>query len=111
MKFLVTRTSLDDEVKPCVEALQETYTRIDERTTDDPAKIFHGKDWWYDEGKNHRVENDHIKRDFDETGWFIVLKDLDELLKFQKKYGDLIITTHWENRAIISIIINDEPEY
>lgn len=110
MKFLITRSSInDDKIKPCIEAKQETYIRTDEKTSNDPFKIFKGKDWWHKDGKNHRIENGHImKRDFDEIGWFIELKNLDELLKFHKKYGDLSMTTLWGNQNIINISICDE---
>lgn len=67
MKFKAKRTS-DWDKKPCKEAIKETYIRIDDRTTDDPAKIpaAHGEsNWWYEEGKNHRIEHGRIMRDFD----------------------------------------------
>ena len=112
MKCLVTRTSLqgDDDVPPCPEARRENYTRIDERTTDDPAKVgaHHGEsDWWYSAGRNHRVERGCIKRDIDDTGWFVELSTLDELMAFVARHGELVIGPYYANPAITRIEIYD----
>lgn len=67
--------------------------RIDERTVDSPAKIgSHGEPTWYELGRNHRVENGHIMRDFDDTAWFIEMNSLDDLIAFHKAHGDLVIS-------------------
>lgn len=100
MKFIVKRTSIwQDDVQPCPESILEPTTRIDERTVDDPKKIPAGDmtEEWYATGKNHRVENGHIKRNFDDQRWFIEIKDLADLLLFQCKYGDLIIRDSYDN--------------
>jgi len=67
--------------------------KIDRRTTDDPSKIpfYKGnkeladKDW-YERGRNHRVVNGMIERDFDEDFLIIELNSLEDLLEFQIKY-------------------------
>lgn len=67
--------------------------RIDRRFTDDPAKIpfYKGnkekaeKDW-YGTGKNHRIVNGRIERDFDDEFFIIEINTLEDLLNFQEKY-------------------------
>ncbi len=113
MEFMVTRTSgMRDGESPCGGAVMKPFTRIDERTTKRPENIsaFKGKDtsWWYGEGENHRVEHGHIKRDFQQDGWFIEIPDLDALLKFYSKHGNLIIQPSMWNPAITAIEIYDD---
>ena len=93
MKFHISRVSCwDDKVSPCKEAYKDKYVRVDERTTNDPLKNkFIGKAW-YDEGKNHRVEKGHIKRDFDDEDWFIDINSFEELMALLKREGNLIIS-------------------
>ena len=111
MKFILTRTSavLDDITeKPCEGATFEPYTRIDERTVDDPMKNKHIGKSWYQQGKNHRVENGHIKRDFDGMAWFMEINSVDDLVAFAKKHGDIVVTTGKSvNPAIPRIEIYD----
>jgi hypothetical protein len=96
MKFRVSRTSIWSEAFPCEEAKKEPYIRIDRRTSDAPEKIpaFAGKDpeWWYSEGRNHRVVNGMIEREFDTEGWFIEINTLEELMAFEGKYGKVIVS-------------------
>lgn len=95
MLFRISRTSIC-EGKPCDEAISMTTVRIDERGVDDPAKIraYYGEntDWWYSNGRNHRVENGHIKRDFDDEAWYVEISSLDELMKFIDKYGCIVVS-------------------
>lgn len=67
--------------------------RIDRRTTDAPEKILWYKGnkelankEWYSEGKNHRVVNGMIERDFDEEFYVIEINTIEDLLNFQDKY-------------------------
>ena len=112
MEYIITRTSCHDiEIPPCKEAYRRAYTRVDERTVDDPSKIQMLKrhpERWYSEGKNHRVENGHIKRDFDDEAWFIEVKDLDALNALPKKYGSIIISDSRETPNIPAIEIYDD---
>lgn len=111
MEFMVRRTSYSMDAKPCEEAYLKTYIRIDERTVNSPSKIPAYKnwpeDWWYSKGKNHRIENGHIMRDFDDKGWFIELDTMEGLSKFHQKYGRLVIEQCWENHSILEIEIYD----
>lgn len=108
MKYMVRRTSgWDDKAPPCPEARKETYTRIDERTVNSPEKIPDG--WrWFSGGRNHRVEHGHIMRDFDDEGWFIDIKTLDELMAFIDKYGSVVIEPYFDNYSIMVIEIYDD---
>ena len=61
---------------------------IDRRTIDDPSKFYHKKDRenWYCDGKNHRVVNGMIERDFNMKGYVIEINTLEDVLNFQNKY-------------------------
>lgn len=110
MKFIISRTSLwNDEEKPCEEAIKDKYIRVDERTIDSPEKFNHKyeRDNWFSEGTNHRIDNGHIKRDFEDEDWFIEINTLDDLIKFQQKYGDIIIQDGFMNPDIKEIEIYD----
>lgn len=111
MKFMVLRTSCYDG-KPCDEAVLESFVRVDERTTDSPDKIpfYAGKptDWWYSDGRNHRIENGHICRDFDAQAWFIEIPDLAALMAFAAQHGDIVIKKSYGNRNIDEIEIYDD---
>jgi hypothetical protein len=116
MKYHVTRTSDWSDNKPCEEAFEDDYIRVDERNTDSPYKIpcyankskeFVDKDW-YGEGKNHRVKNGRIQRDFDDRGWFVNINSLEELNAFCTKYGDVIIQDFYHNDDIKELEIYDD---
>lgn len=111
MKYAVRRTSdFISEDKPCKEAVRGKYTRIDERTVNDPMlikSVRDGREKWYDRGTNHRVENGHIKRDFEDEAWFVEINTLKELNDFIDKYGDCVIMEFWENPSILCIEIYD----
>jgi len=66
---------------------------IDRRYASSPEDIPYykgNKEWadkeWYGEGKNHRVTDGMIERDFEEEFSIIELNSLDDLLEFQRKY-------------------------
>jgi hypothetical protein len=107
---MISRTSIwSDEKQPCNEAYIDTYVRVDERTVDNPEKLngIGNKKDWYENGKNHRVENGHIKRDFDDKAYFIDINSLEELTDLYIKYGELIIGKSFWNPDIPSIEIYD----
>ena len=100
MKYIVTRASLwNNDIAPCKGAIQEDCTRIDERTVSKPERIGGRPSQtkeeiaqeWYSQGKNHRVERGHIKRDFHATYWTIIINTLEELMAFRRKHGRLIV--------------------
>lgn len=98
MRFKVCRTSMlfSEEDAPCEGAFREEYKFVDERIIYDPADLpprhgLTGTEWWYAEGKNHRVEDGHIKRDLVGTGWFIDIPNLEALLEFVQRNGKVIV--------------------
>lgn len=90
MRFLVTRTSLWSEERPCEEAKLEQFTKVEEWSVDDPQKLYLGETW-YRHGVNHRVENGKIKRDFHVKRWFVEINTLEELLAFMRRHGRIIL--------------------
>ena len=117
MEFMISKTSLygADDKAPHERAYKKAYVRVDERTTDDPNKLFaEGGDRWYRSGKNHRVENGHIMRDFDDEAWFIEIKDLDDLIQFTKTLDgtDEIVfgASYWNNQMLQIEIYDDYRE-
>lgn len=101
----------DDSVKPCKEAVKASFVRVDERTVDDPKKIRfrmkgQSENWWYEDGRNHRVEKGHIKRDFDDEAWFVDM-DWKDLPAFIKKYGAIVIQQHHSSPDFLEIEIYD----
>jgi hypothetical protein len=110
MEFMVIRTStLSEDGPPCPEAYQKDYTRIDERTfkSFDEYKNRLKEDFLAD-GTNHRIlPNGYIARDFADKEWFIQLNNLSDLLLFQAKYGDIILTQSMWNSEIMEIEIYD----
>ncbi|SRR5260221_7371677 len=108
MRFFISRMSTGREVKPCEEAFEITYARIDDRTVDDPQKLNMYADTWYKEGTNHRVEHGHIKRDFPgEKAWAIDIENLEELHTLYQKYGDLMLREHLFSEALEIRIVDD----
>jgi hypothetical protein len=108
MKFRIKRTSTDK--KPCSRAKKENCIYVDERDVSSPEllKYDNAVESWYSSGKNHRVENGHIKRDIYTTAWFIEINTLEDLLKFIKKHGNCIITqSDWLIKSCPSIEIYD----
>lgn len=111
MKFIVERTSTWGNGKPCALVKKETLLCIDERVVNDPLKITSmgtSDGWWYNKGKNHRVEHGHIKRDFDWDVWTIELNTLEELLQFRKDYGRIVIEPHPFNPGYLRLEIYDD---
>jgi hypothetical protein len=111
MKFAICRTSeYRDEFKPCKEAYQIDSVRVDERTVADPAKLpgQDGKEW-YSRGANHRVSKGHIFRDFPIKLWVVDIDSLEALVKFEKKYGELILgEKDWRSKDLLSLEIYDD---
>lgn len=73
------------DAPPCEGVVDLPCIRVDERIKDDPAKIefYKGKtDWWYKQGRNHRVEDGRIKRDFDDRAWYVEIDSLEALKAF-----------------------------
>lgn len=89
--IVCTRTSGTLDEKPCEEAELVKYIRVDRRTTDDPLQIKSLGASWYAIGKNHRIENGMIARDFNSVRWMVRINNGSELQAFIKKYGKIIL--------------------
>jgi hypothetical protein len=112
MKFEVRRSN-DWNNKPCEEAIMETQPNIDIRRIDSPFKIWKTEEEvqknWFNEGKNHRVENGRIIRDLnDEVYWVVEFKTLEELINFQDKYSEIKISDFATNPLLKLIEIKSE---
>lgn len=110
VEFAIRRAAGRDGGLPCKGAYRRAFVRIDERTTDDPAKVpaYGGKvEWWYDEGAGHRVENGCIRRNINETGWFLRVGGLRELLELCCLGGGVVLRTSPLNPGIWEIEICD----
>lgn len=83
MEYRIKRTSLwGNEHQPHPKAYPKKYLRVDERTVASPDDLRDGwcKKDWFARGINHRIENGHICRDFEEDGWFIEIENLNYFL-------------------------------
>ena len=98
MKFIVgtKRVPLRETKKPCDEAKELELTPLDFRDvkTLDEAK---GKIWykdWLEGGENHREENGMVVCDKKATvkQWVVDINTLEELVSFQIKYGDIVLS-------------------
>ena len=77
--------------KPCEEAEKIPFVCVDRRSIDDPMKNPYIGKSWYEEGRNHRVENGKIARDLDSTRWVVRISNAAELQAFCQKYSPVII--------------------
>ena len=94
-EFVCTRTSLfDDEKPPHPSARIVSYERVDLRTIDDPMKSPYIGAAWYESGRNHRVENGMIARDFDDERWVIEIDTMEELLEFVGESGEVVLSVN-----------------
>ncbi|MFN4219731.1 MAG: hypothetical protein ACK4GJ_02270 [bacterium] len=97
MKFIVSRTKVPlwSKEKPCEEAVEEMLTPLDYRmvpSIEEAKKKIWFKEWW-EGGVNHREEGGMIvcEKKQKEKNWVIEIKDLEDLIKFQEKYGEIMI--------------------
>jgi len=117
MKFQITRTSLGvKESKPCEEAFKLRATYLDYRTK--PLDWFRSrlKDRGFKEfltqGKNHRNikvrGEDWCVRELEPRFiWVVEIKNLKELIVFQRKYDGLIIQKSGYKEITLEIEIYD----
>ena len=117
MKFKVSRTSGSciDEDKPCEGVTLEKYTYIEVRTLNSieefDKRFEESEGKWLSKGINHCInEQGYVQREFpnDSEGWFIEINSLDDLIKFNKQHGDIILRKCWDNKNISEIEIYDD---
>ena len=104
--YIVERTSnpIFATKAPCQGAEKRFIRYVDERTVDDPKKISgygHTEDWWYSKGKNHRVENGHIKRDLEPEAVYIV--EIPDLWAFVERHGQCVLSMNSEGFRVVEI--------
>lgn len=106
--FLVTRTSVWDDGKPCDEAYVVEIMNVDRRNCDDPKKIPMNRVTdgdWYLRGSNHRVENGCICRDIGwERKWAV---NIDSVMDFVDKHGECVVRRNNDGFAEIEIYDNN----
>lgn len=105
MKFIVSRTSILNDAKPCDNANYEEVAWIDRRIVSRPEDLAYDSHTWLLEGSNHRVENDMITRDLKAYAWTIEITDI---IEFSKQYGEIIITAIPRNYYLPKIEIYDD---
>lgn len=118
VRFQVRRTSTSyDETPPCVEAVKGTIPYWDVRTFKSPeehdAKL--GKPYWADVGTEHQLVygprggvQGIKRRKGDHEAWFVEFDSLAGLMAFYEKYGDLVLTTSWEDKETPMLEIYDD---
>ena len=118
MEFKISRTSLGNDKKPCDDAYRKKIIRIDERGfksfEEHDEKLPKDKKW-LERGFNHKIlppnekiGYEHIYREFDDEIWAIEIKTLEELLELKRKYGEIIVSTAFENPSINELEIYDD---
>jgi hypothetical protein len=98
MKFIIStkKVPLTESKRPCDEAKEVEVTPLDFRDvrTLDDAK---GKIWykdWIAGGANHREENGMVVCDKKTKvkQWAVDINTLEELISFQSRHGDIVIS-------------------
>ncbi len=116
MEFKISRTSMWGENKPCDNAYKKKIIKKDERgfQTFEEIKEKINVDW-LSEGFNHKIipaneyfKTQHIYREFNKEIWVIEINTLEDLLKLENNYGNLIIERAYENDEIYEIEIYDD---
>lgn len=97
MLFEVVRTSIWDKQKPYEKCIQIKLKRVEKYyiSVEEFIKRYSDKgDKWFNRGKNHRIKNGCILRDFEDVqSWGIKINTLEELMKFKKEVDtELVIT-------------------
>jgi hypothetical protein len=106
------------EVQPCEGAYRDVYLRDDVRLTDDPAKIRMPDNasptWWYDSGVNHRTVDGNIVRSFTQTGWFVDVATLEDLVAFMdietnsgSSEVDIMLGRPYDAKHLVRLVIVD----
>ena len=110
MEFMINRTSILTDEKPCEEAYIKKYIYKDTRkltSFEEYDNMF--KENFTDNGINHRINKQgYIERELESKAWFIKLDSLEELLEFTNKYGNIILDKSFFNHDIYTIEIYDD---
>jgi hypothetical protein len=112
MKYIVKRSSLYNNEKPCNEAFLCAHKCWDIRYygSEETFDFHHSntEGTWRGKGKNHtKIGNTCIKRQIDKELWTVEISSIRELNKFIAKYGKIIIRP-WEWISYPEIEIYDD---
>lgn len=116
MNFVITRTAEHGDIKPCKEAFKSKIKYWHTRTCNEKEfndKFSDREGLWKSKGKNHKVTKDGYitRQEEDRETWMVEINSLEELLKFQKKYGELVLSHSYLDDKTNSIeIYNDYRE-
>lgn len=105
MIFKAERTSNDgnDGVRPIDESYKGTCLQTDSwYTTFERYKEKYGVDF-KSEGINHREVENRIEREREIDCYLIKIDSLEELLKLEEKYGEIIIYKSYYNYPVLEI--------
>jgi hypothetical protein len=100
VKYEISRTSKWDK-KPCDEAIEIDCKRRDERLFKSPDEYQKQlREDWFSKGSDHgyweRGGQFGIVRHFPSKAWVV---EVDDLLAFCRKYGQLVISEHYDTDA------------
>lgn len=95
MKIIISRTSINNDKKPCKEAKKGLFPYWHTITCSEEYFNNSCTESWRSKGKNHTKVGKYITRQLEDIEkWYIEIETLDDLIKLQKKYGDLIIKSY-----------------
>lgn len=118
MKFIIRRTTHYEESAPIKGAFKMMVPYWHTRTCTEEYFDKHfapteGK--WRSKGKNHKkikANYNHLskgtwisRQEEDREVWAIEINSLEELIAFEKKYGDIIISTYQDNEGDEDILV------
>ena len=90
MKFIISRTSLREEKKPCEEAVKEKATYFGDCSLKTVKEAVE-KEEWVRRGIPIQMNGFvRVYKKKPEDVWTVEIKTLKDLVNFSKKYGDLI---------------------
>lgn len=113
MVFVVERTSLWGDEKPCDEAYRKKFKCWQTRTCSEEEfnnRFSEREGLWRSKGKNHTVtDKGYITRQIeDQEAWAIKFNNLNELMEFVVKHGQVIISEEDFSVKAPSIEIYDD---
>lgn len=107
MLFIVSRVSGAFDSQPVEEARLKKLKYIDSREVDHPDKLPYydpSKRSWFEDGKNHKVVDGKMQREFIRERYCVQISSIASLKAFVSLYGDCIIgygTQHKMNTITI----------
>lgn len=107
IRFRIFRTSINGINKPCDEAIAvEHITTQRQSMLDVDSSVSGGCMPFFAAGRNHRMEGAQWVRDMPRTEWVVEFSNLQDLLAFTAKYGDVTVS----NEGVPTVTIMDGIE-